>query len=569
MRTLWMIAIGFVVCSSYAIAEEKWTTYSNTDFVGAIAFTPGYMWIGTWGGGLVRWDIENKTYRKFTTIDGLGDNSVDYIYPDSSGNLWIGAYNSVTKFDGKRFEVFVAKNILADKWKDYKGKQIGRELHFWIAGRDKDGCLWFKAGKGLSKFTKQGWIYRDTNRVNLDSKHSTIWWRLEDSKGNVWKGTTRSGVRRFNGKEWITFDTSDGLPSNWVLALQEDNQGNIWVGTKKGCCRYDGKLWSTFKETRDLWINCFATDESGKLWAATGKGVCWWNGKNWRFLNYQPDDPLTDNWVITAAMDKQGNLWFGTGAGVCVFDGTRWRKYPLSTDRVNGILVLDSGEVWVGMRGGAGRLSKGVWTIFTSKNGLVNDHVLSVAKDLSGSFWFGTVAGLTRFDGKEWKTYTTSDGLAGNAVQSITIDAEGRLWCASKGISTFDGSKWKSYTHEDGLPDNLITSVAFDSQGILWFGSHGGGIGTFDGRQWKRITMENGLPDNFIYSVTPDDEGRIWVATENGGACVFKGKSWRTFTPKDGLASRYVRKVVIDKEGSVWFATGGGVSKLEGLRFPQ
>jgi ligand-binding sensor domain-containing protein len=598
MRKFLIILIGLVVCTCNAKAEEKWTAYSSIGGVSSLVFTPDYIWFGT-DGGLVRWDVNKKTYQKFTTIDGLGDNRIECLYRDSSGNLWLGGYYAVTKYDGKNFEAFSAEDIFGDRWEDYHGKQIGQELRFRFEGEDKEGSVRFTAGKGTSKFTGNKWVYTDSkgegwrdskNRLwrsswgsgiyMTDSKGTTFYTKenglpdnypmggfLEDSKGNIWIGSRYGGVSRFDGEKWVSFNTTDGLAANWIVSLHEDSQGNIWIGTNKGCCQYDGKTWSTFKEISGFWCWDFVTDESGKLWAITDKGTCWWNGKSWDFLDYHPTDPLPSNWVITTVIDKKENLWFGTGSGVCVYDGIQWQRYPLLRSRVNAILPLDSGEIWVGMMGGVGRFSNGEWVIFTSKDGLASDHVLSVAQDLSGSFWFGTTTGLTRFDGKEWKTYTTSDRLASNSIQSIAIDAEGRLWCASRGISTFDGSKWKSYTYKDGLPDNLITSVAFDSDGILWFASHGGGIGSFDGSQWKRITMEDGLPDNFIYSVTPDDEGRIWVATENGGACVFKGKSWRTFTPENGLASRYVRKVMIDKEGTVWFATGGGVSKLEGLRF--
>lgn len=603
-----------LIFSSCAKKREKWIVYSNISEAYSIACTPDYLWIATHG-GLVRWDRKNRTYQNFTTLDGLGSDWVDYVYPDSSGNLWIGGYQALTKYDGKNFEVFLARDILADKWEEYRRKQfqgegILNQLHFFIAGQDADNRLWFTAAGGLSTFTGKKWIHRNIssslsylsqrrkfidskNRIwttrsghgvyMIDSKEVTLYTQddgladkypdyiLEDRKGNIWVSSRSNGVSRFNGKKWASFSTSDGLSNERVLVIYEDSRKNIWLGTFKGCCRYDGKEWSTYEELSDFWVGYFAEDDDGKLWAATGKGICWLNGEKWELLDYHPDDPITHNWVITSAIDNEGNLWFGTGAGVSVFDGTGWQKYPLLNDRVDDILVLDSGEIWVAMRGGIGRFLEGKWKIYTTEDGLAGNHATSVARDLEGNLWFGTTQrGLSRFDGKEWKTYMTDDGLVSNHIYSITVDSEGKIWCGTfSGISAFDGTYWKNYSTEDGLPKEIIHNITFDSEGNLWFASLGGGIGSYDGSQWKRITMEDGLPDNKVYSITADDEGRIWVATENEGACVFKGNTWRNFTPSDGLATRYVRKILIDKTGAVWFATAAGISKLEGFKFPD
>jgi ligand-binding sensor domain-containing protein len=591
---------------------EKWTIYSNIGDVASIIFKQDQLLLGTTG-GLVLWNIEDKTYKKFTTIDGLGDNRIGYFCFDSSEILWIGSYNSITKFDGNEFEAYQPENILADRWVDYKGKTNVREMHFWPTGQDDSGNLWFTALRGISKFTEQGWFHRDlspllppevrdamSTRYVFDSKNrlwggfwgfgvcmidslkTTVFTKeegigdnfpiaiFEDSKNNIWIGHRYNGVSKFDGMNWTVFDTSAGLSSNWVYEIYEDKQNNIWFGSSKGISCYDGKVWTKFQETARLWPWSFTEDIDGKLWAATSEGIYNYNGLSWEIYDYHPDDLLTNNWVITGAIDYEGNLWFGTGTGLCMFDGKDWQQHPLLNSRVNALLPLKTGEVWAGMYGGAARFSNGEWKIYTDKDGLANNHVLSIAQDLEGRIWFGTVDGLSCFDNDKWKTFTTTDGLLKNPVPSIAVDSSGTIWCASElGISTYDGSKWKNFTVKDGLPEEGVFYITFNNEGILWFSSHGGGIGNFDGNVWKRITMEDGLPDNFIYSITPDEKGRIWVATENAGACVFQNNSWRMIKTKDGLPSNYVRKVLIDNEESVWFATGAGVSKLQGFRFPE
>ena len=591
---------------------EKWTIYSNIGDVASIVFKQDQLFIGTTG-GLVQWNTEDKTYKKYTTIDGLGDNRIEYFYSDSSEILWIGSYNSITRFDGNKFEAYQPENILAEKWIDYKGKVNVREMHFWPVGRDDNGSLWFSALKGMSKFTEQGWVHRDLSSLlpqeisdvkntqylfdkkyniwggfwnygvcMIDSLNTTVFTKedgiadnypialFDDSKDNIWIGHRYNGVSKFDGMNWTVFDTSDGLASNWVFKIYEDKQNNIWLGTSQGISCYDGKIWTKFQETAELWSWSFTEDINGKLWAATNEGIYTYNGKMWEIYDYHTNDLLTNNWVITGAIDYEGNLWFGTGTGLCVFDGKNWQQHPLLNSRVNALLPLKTGEVWAGMYGGAARFSNGEWKTFTDEDGLVNKHVLSIAQDLKGRMWFGTADGLSCLDNDEWKTYTTADGLLKNPVSSIAVDSRGVIWCATDlGISTYDGNIWKNFTVKDGLPEEGVFYVTFDTEGTLWFASHGGGIGSFDGDVWKRITMEDGLPDNNIYSVTPDEKGRIWVATENAGACVIQNDSWRMIKTKDGLPSNYVRKVLIDNEESVWFATSAGVGKLQGFRFSE
>lgn len=617
MKTIRYLGVVVVLISIFILSyffscsknSEKWTIYSNISDVSAIVFKQDQLLLGTTG-GLVQWEIKNKTYKKYTTIDGLGDNRVGYIYPDSAGILWIGSYNSITKFDGNKFEAYQPEDILADKWINYKGKVNVREMHFWPTGQDDIGDLWFTALKGISKFTEQGWVHRDlssllpievrdvattqyifdsNNRLwgafwdygvcMIDSLNTTIFTKedgisdnypitlFNDSEDNIWIGHRYGGVSKFDGMNWSVFDTSDGLASNWVYGIYEDKQNNIWLGTSQGICFYDGKIWTKFQETAELWPWSFTEDKDGKLWVATSEGIYNYDGLSWEIYDYHPNDLLTNNWVITGAIDYEGKLWFGTGTGLCVFDGKDWRQYPLLNSRVNALLPLKTGEVWAGMYGGAARFSNGEWKIFTEEDGLANKHVLSIAQDLDGKLWFGTADGLSCLDNDKWKTYTTADGLLKNPVTSIAVDSSGIIWCATDlGISTYDGSIWKNYTTKDGLPEEGVFYITFDTEGTLWFASHGGGIGSFDGDVWKRITMDDGLPDNFIYSVTPDEKGRVWVATENSGACVLQNNSWRIIKTRDGLPSNYVRKVLIDKEESVWFATSAGVSKLQGFK---
>ncbi|UCF59668.1 MAG: ATP-binding protein [Anaerolineaceae bacterium] len=59
----------------------------------------GAMWIGSWSGGLVRFDRATETFSHYTVEDGLPDNSVGCMLSDSEGNLWLNTFTSISKFN--------------------------------------------------------------------------------------------------------------------------------------------------------------------------------------------------------------------------------------------------------------------------------------------------------------------------------------------------------------------------------------------------------------------------------------------------------------------------------------
>jgi len=69
-------------------------------------------------------------------------------------------------------------------------------------------------------------------------------------------------------------------------------------------------------------------------------------------------------------------------------------------------------------------LSGGTWKTYTKEDGLVYNHVYSIAIDTENVKWFGTTEGVSSFDGTTWTTYSAEDGLADNHVSAIAIDAD-------------------------------------------------------------------------------------------------------------------------------------------------
>lgn len=68
----------------------------------------GYLWLGTQGGGLTRFD--GRQFKVYTTLDGLVSNFVYGVRIDSDKNLWILHPHGLTKFDGLKFTKFLDRS---------------------------------------------------------------------------------------------------------------------------------------------------------------------------------------------------------------------------------------------------------------------------------------------------------------------------------------------------------------------------------------------------------------------------------------------------------------------------
>ena len=297
------------------------------------------------------------------------------------------------------------------------------------------------------------------------------------------------------------------------------------------------------------------------------------------FTTYTSDNGLAMNAINfgkTTICDSEGNLWFATqGGGVSKYDGksfiTYTTKQGLANNSVRSIAEDRNGNLWFGTYGGGVSKYDGKSFItYTTKQGLANNSVFSIVEDKSGNLWLGTFGGgVSKYDGKSFITYTTEQGLVNNFVLSIAEDKNGNLWLGTNGggVSRYDGKSFITYTTEQGLANNFVLSIAEDKNGNLWLGTYGGGVSKYDGKSFISYTTEQGLANNSVLSIAADKNGNLWFGTYSG-VSKYDGKSFITYTTEQGLANNSVLSIAEDKNGNLWLGTdGGGVSRYDGESF--
>lgn len=269
-------------------------------------------------------------------------------------------------------------------------------------------------------------------------------------------------------------------------------------------------------------------------------------------------------------------------------------------------LLIDGDYLWIGTSDGVIRYNKKSdgQVVYTTKDGLRSQSILSIARDRDGIKWFGTNGGgLTSYDGKRWKSYDSKDGLVDEYVWSIAFEPDGTMWVGTwygvNKIRKVDEKPWGRYTLEV-LANEWVYVTMIDKEGTKWFGTEGG-VNSFDGKVWRTWTHKDGLgadkgliekelgkpvdllpsgkrhmghetradqynPD-YVVSGVIDHKGDKWFGTWGAGLSRFDGKNWKTYTMSDGLPGNMIHSLKFDQKGNLWIGTNGGVSRFDGKGF--
>ncbi|WP_455673927.1 two-component regulator propeller domain-containing protein [Phocaeicola sp.] len=217
------------------------------------------LWMGIWGGGIGWVDMKNPENKTFHHIDipeyydlswGLAGS---ICYDSLNRVIWVGTSNNIYVYDPKNNQVT----------EPFKGMNMGGIEGCTGYYIDKENFLWLGLTRGLCRIDlsslKAPKLVYQLWRYKLDEPESKLAERVtyitQSRDGTIWVGSNGYGCYKSsfdkNG-EYVfhSFTTDDGLVSNSVRALQEDNEGHIWISTTNGLSCYDPANNSFFNYTR-------------------------------------------------------------------------------------------------------------------------------------------------------------------------------------------------------------------------------------------------------------------------------------------------------------------------------
>ena len=539
----------------------------------------GSLWIGTEGGGLVRYQA--SVFHAYPTEDGASDSFVRAILEDRRGNIWVGGDQGLFQVEGARLRrldgvgqvpsVFV-RSIVEDAeggvWVggttllDFHG-QAPRE--FELPGGPslnlvtamlpaKDGTMWVGTLSGLHTLSKSGVLQR------AEGVEGTVQTLRELSDGALWVGTLGHGIYIVARGSISALASPKFLPSNTVLAIFEDGEHNLWLGTQEGLLRLSRSTVSitAFPEDSDSQFETIYQDHDGSVWAASTHLFHIRKGRVERAVF----PALPNVRVRTLLRGRRGDLWIGTdGAGLYHLAGHQTVRYTsprIANDFIRVLLQGRDGSLWVGTDGGLSHLTDTGTSNYNTPNGLVYFSVTALLEDHTGDLWIGTSRGLSRLHAGLFVDDAVVASLKHEKIWSIHEDPEGGLWFAtSNGLYSLRAGILARLTTAQGLAGNVIYQILEDSSSHLWL-SGPNEVSRVDRHAIERSLANSGtLPLSLtLYPVSQEFESvELYGGMQPAGFLSSQQSIWfpsnkgpvHIQIPRDPPASRPVFPVTIDR----------------------
>jgi ligand-binding sensor domain-containing protein/signal transduction histidine kinase len=450
----------------------------------------GSLWIGTEGGGLVRY--RDQVFRTYPTAEGSSDSFVRVIFEDHRGVIWIGGDQGLFQVEdatlkhidgiGQVPSVFV-RAIVEDG-----------EDNVWVGGTTllrfdgqavreyplpggpsfnlitsmlvaRDGTFWMGTLSGLHTLLRSGALRR------VDAVLGTVQTLREISDSSVWIGTLGGGAFVEHNGALSALSAPDFLPSNTVLALFEDSEHNLWLGTQAGLLRLSRSLVAItpFPGASDSQFETVYQDRDSSVWAASTHLFHIRNG----VITRATFPAIPNVRVRTLMRDRKGEWWIGTdGAGLYHLTDDHAIRYispAVANDFIRVILQARDGSLWVGTDGGLSHLAAAGITNYNTPNGLSYFSVTALLEDHLGDIWVGTSRGLSHLHRGAFVNDNVTARLKHEKIWSIHEDPDNGLWFGtSNGLYSLRAGTLALCTTAQGLAGNVIYQILEDGSSHLW-----------------------------------------------------------------------------------------------------
>jgi signal transduction histidine kinase/ligand-binding sensor domain-containing protein len=241
-----------------------------SDTISIVEDRSGYLWFGTYGGGVHRYDPRTEMFAAFRNNPAdphsLSNDIVYSLMVDHQGTLWAGTDDGLDR----------CEDPATGRFRSYKGVPAGaspQDVRAMV--EDSNGVLWLVSGTlqrfdpKTGRFTAYTFDPLGTGTASRENSPGLIKvgkriaedsFLAIDHSGALWVATA-NGLLRFDREreQFTTYDERDGLPASSVNGILEDHNGNLWVSTAGGLSRFNPrtKTLTNYYEADGLAGNAF------------------------------------------------------------------------------------------------------------------------------------------------------------------------------------------------------------------------------------------------------------------------------------------------------------------------
>lgn len=359
------------------------------------------LWLSTFKNGVLIYNTQSKTIQPIEKAEELPTTNCRKVFKDSWGGIWIGTSGGgLLKYEEPLIKDFNETDGL-------KGKYI------YTVAASRDSGVWVSTNaRKLFKVVDGKFEEYGLDKNIYPQKIKAI---LEDSQGRLWIGTEGNGVMLWENGRTKRLLEGKHLGSSFVKDIVEDKEGYVWVATSNGVSKFSPELTNIkffTKANKNLHFNrvsALHVDRSNRVWYATrGRGMGCIADSGLIVLDKQKG--LTDNVIRDLAEDQLGNLYLATAdAGVDVVSiyakdlsvKNLSSQSGLNFDNVYSVLCDKNDHLWLGGAKGVDKIiqptrKERIIKSFGFGEGFVGleNNQGAVCADLKGNIWWGTIDGV-------------------------------------------------------------------------------------------------------------------------------------------------------------------------------
>lgn len=541
---LWLMVLP--VQAQYNLKTWKTSDYPFTlsSMLDITQDEDGYIWIGTDGNGLLRFDgVKFTQYSKENTA-AFHNDTIGKLFFDSEGVLWIALKGGgIVKYEDETFSRPL--------------NEFSEVNQFMVTVTETDdGSMWFGSdGGGLYRLKEDSLQNFKTSNSGIPSNHV---FSLAEYKGKLLVGFIDRIAEATYDPE-MSFRSMESIP-HITLSINIID-GFAWLGTGNGLYKYNGTSLQNYKTGGNKFSNHitdFIKDASGNWWATSYNGLFKFDpheGSLKRKLFYDSPHPY-----FTIFEDADQNIWLPpVGVGLTRIRPTIFTSFPRSSEVPGtGYSVQQLGNKDFAISSTEG--------LFRYRNGSVSHLVKDMSTigpllvDSKKRLWIGSNSGgVSRYENGSIRTVALPD----LSINALYESSDQSIWIGALGNGLYrwqenNGSEAKLQSFK--LSNSAINAISEDSSGAIWVGTdYGLNKITDDSTYVFGDEDKKELPDPVITSLHVDNQNNLWVGTRQGGLLLHQEGDFFVFNSDYGISASYIDQIQVDNRGVVWFGTKKGL----------
>jgi signal transduction histidine kinase/ligand-binding sensor domain-containing protein len=456
-----------------------------------LAASDGSLWIGFRYGVVSH--LAGDSVRHYDDEDGLPTGSVFALAQDHDGIVWAATWQGLARFDGQRWRIAGADwsypgerghTVMVDRdgtvWaaSDHalamlpRGARRFTALHMPIGRVSRivqapDGRLWIAESDGGVRP-----VVHDGETAAATGIGTPAFGLVFDRHGSLWTATLGEGIARVTRPDQAMttqrYTREQGLSSDYLRAVIEDREGNLWFGSSLGIDRLRrSNVIAAPVPAGGIEFNV-AADAAGTLWVGSR------NRPLMRIANNQlqsSDGPAG----ITASLRDGERVLFGGQSGIWTLQQGRVQQLAalpadVGNSGVQAMAVDEAGAIWTSLNvPGLYRWQDGQWSHVLDASFPTRASPLILLAEPDGVLWMGFARNrVVRRQGDSSVMYSTEQGLDVGNVTALAHCLTGLCIGGERGLAYHDGSGVHTLVAGEGSQLHGITGLVEDRRGDLW-----------------------------------------------------------------------------------------------------